>query len=62
MAGKTKGTAALITGLYPDALYLHCASHCLNLVISKSCEITSIPNMLGICKKVSDFFDSHPKR
>jgi len=62
MAGKTKGTAALITGLYPDALYLHCASHCLNLVIVKSCEITSVRNMMGVCKKVSDFFDSHPKR
>lgn len=41
MAGKTKGAAALITADYPLALYLHCASHCLNLAIVKSTNITS---------------------
>ena len=36
MSGATKGAAARITAQYPQALYLHCASHCLNLVVAKS--------------------------
>lgn len=56
-----KGVASRITSQYPLALYLHCFSHCLNLVIVKSAEISSIRNMMGICKKVHDFFDVHPK-
>ena len=32
MAGLVNGTAALIASDYPLAIYLHCTSHCLNLV------------------------------
>ena len=31
MAEKTNGAAAIISSEFPLALYLHCASHCLNL-------------------------------
>uniref|UniRef100_A0A1X7U3U8 HAT C-terminal dimerisation domain-containing protein n=1 Tax=Amphimedon queenslandica TaxID=400682 RepID=A0A1X7U3U8_AMPQE len=41
MAGSVKGTAALITEEYPLALYLHCASHCLNLAVVKSLQSTN---------------------
>ena len=34
MAGSVNGTAALIAAQYPLALYIHCASHCLNLAVS----------------------------
>ena len=33
MAGTTNGLAAVIAGVYPQALYLRCASHCLNLAV-----------------------------
>ena len=46
MAGTVKWAAALITAEYPLALYLHCASHCLNLAIVKSTTITSVRNMM----------------
>ena len=62
MAGKTKGTAARITSQYPLALYTHCASHALNLVVVASFEGTAVRNMIGIVGRLSAFFFAHPKR
>ena len=62
MAGSVNGTAALISAQYPLALYLHCASHCLNLAVVKSLQITSIRNMMGVIERVYQFFAAHPKR
>ena len=62
MAGSVNGTAALIVKDYPLALYLHCASHCLNLAVVKSLEVSSVRNMMGVIGRVYVFFDSHPKR
>ena len=62
MAGSVRGTAALITAQYPLALYLHCASHSLNLAVVKSLQVTSIRNMMGVVDRVSVFFGAHPKR
>lgn len=61
MAGSGNGTAALISAQYPLALYLHCASHCLNLAVVKSLQITSVRNMMGIVERVYLFFAAHPK-
>ena len=61
MAGSVRGPAALITAQYPLALYLHCASHSLNLVV-KSLQVTSVRNMMGVVDRVSVFFAAHPKR
>ena len=62
MAGSVNGAAALIRAEYPLAIYLHCASHCLNLAVVKSLEVTSVRNMMGVIGKVYQFFDVHPKR
>ena len=62
MAGSVRGTATLITTQYPQALYLHCASHSLNLVVVKSLEVTSVRNMMGVVDRVSVFLAAHPKR
>jgi len=61
-AGSIRGTAVLITAEFPLALYLHCASHSLNLAVVKSFQVTSVCNMMGVVEKVSKFFDAHPKR
>ena len=61
MAGSVRGTAALITAQYPLAMYLHCASHCLNLAVVKSLQVTSVRNMMGVVDRVSVFFATHPK-
>ena len=62
MSGKTNGAAALISREYRLVLYLHCASHCLNLAVVKSLDETNIHNMMVIANKVWVFFSSHPKR
>ena len=62
MAGSVKGTAALIAADYPLAIYLHCASHCLNLAVVSSLQLTSVRNMMGIVGRVYQFFAAHPKR
>ena len=63
MAGKTNGVAALISSQYPLALYIHCASHCLNLSVVNSLQETSIRNMIGVVNRVSIFFEfsAHPR-
>ena len=62
MAGSVNGTAALITADDPLALYLHCASHCLNLAVMSSLQVTSIHNMMGVVRRAYQFFAAHPKR
>ena len=56
MAGRVRGTAALISAQYPLALYLHCASHALNLAVVKSLQVTSVRNMIGVVDRAATFF------
>lgn len=62
MSGKTNGAATHITHQFPCALYVHCASHCLNLTVVSSLEEVSVRNMIGVMNRVSIFFSAHPKR
>lgn len=61
MSGKFNGVQAHISTIYPQALYVHCASHSLNLAIGNSVTVTYIRNCIGIIEKVCNFFNS-PKR
>ena len=61
MAGSARGTAAVIMAQYPLALYLHCASHSLNLAVVKSLQVTSVRNVMGVVDRVSVLFAAHPK-
>ena len=62
LRGQAYGAVSVISSEYPLALYLHCASHSLNLTVVKSLELTSVRNMMGVISKASFFFDAHPKR
>ena len=64
MAGSVNGAAALIRAQYPLALYLHCTSHCLNLAVVNSVQVTSLHNMMGVVGRVHvyQFYNAHPKR
>ena len=62
MSGSLNGTAALISKDNPLPLYLHCASHSLNLAVVKSLDEASVRNMFGVVNRVSIFFSAHPKR
>ena len=62
VAGKVNGLAALILKGNPKALYTHCASHRLILVIFSSCNIVSIRNLMSTVKGVTSFFKFLPIR
>lgn len=62
MSGINVGASTLITNKYPLALYLHCASHCLNLAVVSGLENTLVRNMMGVVRRAGTFFDAHPKR
>ncbi|XP_065313721.1 zinc finger MYM-type protein 1-like [Gordionus sp. m RMFG-2023] len=62
MSGHVKGVQSRIIELYSTALYVHCSSHCLNLMISEACEIRDIRNSLQTISSVCDFFTTPKKR
>ena len=62
MAGKFKGVQARIRELNEKALYVHCASHCLNLCVMKACTVPQIKNMFETIKELSTFFSPSPNR
>ena len=62
MAGVTKGAAAIIRKTYPKAVYVHCASHRLNLCVMKSCQLQAVRNMMGTVGEISRYFEFSPKR
>lgn len=61
MSGAIKGTQSYIQAQVPEAIYVHCAAHCLNLAISDTCTHQSIRNCLGTVEKIYSFFNT-PKR
>ena len=62
MAGKKSGVSSRILKLNDKALYVHCFNHRLNLVITKSCNIQKVQNLMGIIKEISYFFNLSQKR
>ena len=62
MPGQFNGASALIKQQYEKAIYVHCMSHRLNLCVADTCSLTLVRNMMGVVKKLSDFFSNSPKR
>ncbi|XP_050540289.1 zinc finger MYM-type protein 1-like [Daktulosphaira vitifoliae] len=56
MSGKFNGCAAKVRELYPEAIYVHCANHNLNLAITHACKIPAIRNCIGTIKEVVNLF------
>ena len=56
MAGKCAGAAARIRSEYPLVIYMHCASHKLNLCVASSCSVQMVKNMTDTVRVISDFF------
>ncbi len=61
MAGAVNGAASRIRSKFPKALYFHCASHKLKCV-ARSCQITSVSNMMDAISCLANFFNYSPKR
>ncbi|CAF4935770.1 unnamed protein product [Rotaria sp. Silwood1] len=62
MSGIFNGCQAIIKRFCPDAEYMHCTSHLLNLALIDSSSSHFIRNMFGIIKSVIAFFNDSPKR
>ena len=56
MSSKTKGASGCLLTKNPKALYVHCSSHRLNLVVAKACQIPTIVQMLGRAQRIANFF------
>ena len=61
MSGEKCGAQAIIRKENSLALYTHCRSHVLSLVIGKSCSIQDLRNMIDIINKGFYFFTCLPK-
>jgi len=62
MSGKYQGVQSQILKIQHLALYTHCASHCLNLSISKACSVVMIRKVVGNIQEIITFFRTSPKR
>lgn len=63
MSGKFRGVQARIQEKFPQALYTHCSSHALNLVVSSSCSMKPIRNTIAVIKSTTKFLcDTHLRR
>lgn len=62
MPSQVRGVQGLISQKNPKALYVHCNSHVLNLVIVKACSLPTIRNMAGTITEIANFFNYSPKQ
>ena len=60
MVGKDNGVQACIRKSYPKAVFVHCSSHQLNLVVHGLNYVTDVRNTIGTVKSITKFF--RPKR
>lgn len=56
MAGHVSGVQTIISEKYPMALFFHCASHKLNLVINDLNTVSEVRNAAGTTKEIIKFF------
>ena len=63
MAGKQQGAANQLKLKInnENATYFHCASHELNIVLSKSSKVPDIYNMVCLLQALGKFFVNSPK-
>jgi hypothetical protein len=62
MASIQNGVQARIREKYPKAAFVHCASHRLKLVVNDLTDVSDIRNVVGVIKKIINFFRDSSKR
>lgn len=60
MSGRLSGVQKRIQELQPRALYTHCRSHALNLVVVHGCtDVPIVRNTMTLIEKVAVFLSRH---
>ena len=62
MSGHPNGCQAKFREFVPEARYFHCASHQLNLALTKACAVKFVQCMLSDLQALQVFFKYSPKR
>ena len=62
VAGHVSGVQKRIREKYPRAIFVHCAAHCLNLVINDQSKVPIVRSTCDIIRKTIFFFRESPKR
>ena len=62
MSRKHQGVQAHVRQLFPEAVYVHCKSHCLNLAIGHSCKDASVRTLMGTIQDTAFAFDYSAKK
>ena len=62
MAGIHRGVQAIIRHRVPDAVYVYCNAHSLNLAIGHACKEPLVRNMLGTLQQIAFAFHYSAKR
>ena len=62
VAGHINGLSAHILRLNRKAIYTHCYSHRLNLVICHACSVPIVKNIMTQVKELSSFFNNSQNR
>jgi hypothetical protein len=57
MSGKFKGVQSIISSLFPQDPYVHCASRPLNLATANATDIQSMRNSTGVMEKIYGFLN-----
>lgn len=51
MSGKHNGVQAIIKRDAPEALYVHCKAHCLNLAVVHACKEPTVRTMMAVVQE-----------
>ncbi|VDI17927.1 Hypothetical predicted protein [Mytilus galloprovincialis] len=62
MSGKHQGVQAHVKERFPEASYVHCKSHCLNLAIVHSCKDASVRTIMSTVQDIAFSFDYSAKK
>jgi len=58
MPGNFRGVQAIVKKSYPKALYTHCVSHSLNLVLNDASKLQPVRNCIWGDKRNKYFYES----
>lgn len=62
MSGHQNGVQTKIKDIYPSAIYIHCASHVLNLCLNSASKIAEIRSMFGALAEICSYFRRSAKK